>query len=355
MISSWFVEDLLLHRPDAKVKHVLQAIGSSSVEKGRTFVEKYCPNTEPAVYGSYKEAYRDPNVDILYIGTPHGFHKQNCLDAIAAGKPIICEKAFTLNAADAREVFEAAKRKKVYVTEAMWLRHRPLVRDLRRLIHEERVIGDVYRAISEFGIEVDVANLPESSRYKRPELGAGSLLDIGVYALTWNIIGLDHSSPKASEKPTILAAQSHIGDVEVISSIVLQYPSTGRHGIVLSTTNGIGNPDLLARIHGSEGSIEVHGASPPFPTSFTIYPKFVKGTTITGARTNERGQGKTVTYTVPGRGYHFEADHAALDVLAGRLESEIMPWSETIHVMEIMDEMRRQGGTKFPTDSSEGN
>jgi hypothetical protein len=114
MISSWFVEDLVLDRPDAKAKHVIQCIGSSSLEKGKDFAAKHCPKASPTVYGTYDEVYSDPDVDCVYIGTPHSFHKQNCLDAIAAGKNVLCEKAFTINAAEAKEVFDAARKKDVY-------------------------------------------------------------------------------------------------------------------------------------------------------------------------------------------------------------------------------------------------
>src|SRR6266536_5213674 len=96
LISSWFVQDLVLSRKDAKANHKIQAIGSSSLQKGKDFVKKYIPNTSPTVYGSYEEVYSDPQVDIVYIGTPHAFHKKNCLDGINAGKHILCEKAFTI-------------------------------------------------------------------------------------------------------------------------------------------------------------------------------------------------------------------------------------------------------------------
>lgn len=347
MISSWFVADLLLSRRDAPVRHVIQAIGSSSIEKGKAFASQYCPNSSPAIYGSYNEVYSDPQVDIVYIGTPHGFHKQNCLDAIAAHKPILCEKAFTLNAKDAKEVYEAAKREQVYVAEAMWLRHRPVVRHIQKLLHEEKVIGDIFRASSEFGVLQDVANLPPTSRYRDPKLGAGSMLDLGVYSLTWVMLALDPLCPSKSERPDILATQSHWEDIEVATSIILRYPSTGRQGIVTSTTYANSNPDLLARIQGTKGSIEVHGPCASAPEGFTVYPVF-EGEP--GAPRLERGQGKFYDYAVPGRGYQFEADNAALDVLAGRKESEIMPMSETVRVMEIMDEIRRQGGTRYSVD-----
>ncbi|KAK1621715.1 hypothetical protein BDP81DRAFT_443176 [Colletotrichum phormii] len=210
----------------------------------------------------------------------------------------------------------------------MWLRHRPLVQDLQRMLHKEKVIGEVFRVYSEFGLGLDIPNLPDSSRYKQPHLGAGSLLDLGIYTLTWAILGLDAGTPGSSEKPKILAAQSHDGAVEVTT-------------IVTSTTMATGNPKVLARIQGAKGTIEVHGIVPSDPDSFTVYSTFerdqIKG--IIGGDAV-----KTFDYKPVGRGYYWEADNAALDVLAGKLESDVMPWAETVRVMEMMDEIRRQGG-----------
>jgi predicted dehydrogenase len=89
LISSWFVEDLVLPRKDAKAKHIIQAIGSSSLQKGTDFVAKHIPKSSPTMYGSYEEVYAGLEVDFVYIGTPHAFHKKNCLDAIAAGKNVL--------------------------------------------------------------------------------------------------------------------------------------------------------------------------------------------------------------------------------------------------------------------------
>ena len=350
MISSWFVGDLLINQPDAKVKHVIQAIGSSSLTKGRDFITKHCPGLFPAVYGSYEEVYTDPNVDVVYIGTPHAFHKKNCLGAIQAGKAVFCEKAFTLNANEAREVFTAAKAKGVYVAEAMWLRHRPLVHEVRRLVHEEKTIGDVLRVFSDFGQNKDISNLPETSRFKQLSLGAGSLLDLGIYSLTWAILGLESRISPPSEKPNILATQTHVDGIEVTSSVLLTYPSNGRQGIITSTTMANGNPDMLARIQGTRGCIEVYGPFPSDPYSFTVYPAFQDK--------NENGviarrEGKVYNFPVIGRGYAWEAENAAMDILNGKTESDFVPWAETIRVMEMLDEIRRQGGTVYPQDDSD--
>ncbi|KAL4934484.1 Gfo/Idh/MocA family protein [Aspergillus undulatus] len=345
-IASWYVADLVLSRPDAKVHHVVQAIGTSNVDRGKAFAQQHCPNEVPAIYGSYEEVYADPAVDIVYIGTPHAFHKRNCLDAIAAGKHVLCEKPFTLNAREARQTFEAARQKGVFIAEAMWLRHRPLVLELQRILHVDRAIGEIYRATSDFASYIDIPNLPLDKYYRQNAMGAGSLLDIGIYSLTWVMLSLDPSLAADRERPKILAAQTHWEDIELTTSTILQYPSTGRQGIVTSTTMANGNPDLLARIHGTAGSVEVHGSCPSQPEAFTVYPPFggESGANVT------RGEGKRYDYSGPGRGFQYQADNIALDVLSGRLESSIAPQAETIRVMETMDEIRRQGGTRYPVD-----
>lgn len=365
LISSWFVADLVLPRPNAKAKHIIHAIGSSSLDKGRAFAAKYLPTTannnghnddqhqdqhvnqaaapSPKIYASYDEVYADPDVDCVYIGTPHAFHKRDCLAAIAAGKNVLCEKAFTINAREAREVFDAAREKGVYVAEAMWLRHRPMIADLRRLLYEERVIGEVFRAASDFQMYIDIDSLPATSRYKDPHLGAGSMLDIGIYSLTWNLMLLDPSTPQKPETPTVLAAQSFREGIEVTTSAILKFPESQRQGLLLATTERKNDEPgkVVATVDGSNGFIEVLGMAPSHPDAFIVYPKW------TG---KEKPAGKRYDYTEAAQGFIYEADNTALDIAVGRKESEIMPWAETIRVMEVMDEIRRQGGTKYVQD-----
>lgn len=346
LISSWFVGDLVQPRDDAKARHVIQAIGSSSLSKSQEFAAKYVKNAAvaPTVYGSYDEVYNDPNVDCIYIGSPHGFHKRDCLAAIAAGKNVLCEKAFTINAREAREVFDAARAKGVYVAEAMWLRHRPLVADLRRLLYEDKIVGDVFRVSSDFCMGLDMAALPATSRYKDLSLGAGSFLDIGIYSLTWALLMLDPGLPQKPEDPKIHAVQTFVQGIEVTTSAILHYASSGRQASVTTTTERDKGPGVkvVATIDGTNGFIEVEGTAPSHPMSFTVYPKW---------EGDEKPQGKKYDYERPQMGFIYEADNTALDIAAGRKESPIMPWSETIRVMEIMDEIRRQGGTKYPQDS----
>lgn len=122
-ISTMFTNDLLAERPQAEIRHTITAVGSSSIQKGSNFVENCWKDTakgsQPRVYDSYQAVYTDPNVDIVYVGTPHSEHKKNCLDAIAAGKHVLCEKPLTINAREAQEVADAAKQKGVFLMEGM--------------------------------------------------------------------------------------------------------------------------------------------------------------------------------------------------------------------------------------------
>ena len=349
LISSWFVEDLVLERKDARAKHIVQAVGSSSFDKGKAFVEKHAPNASPTVYGSYDEVYADPNVDIIYIGTPHAFHKKNCLDAIAAGKHVLCEKAFTINAKETQEVLAAAKEKGVFVMEAMWTRFHPLVLALRKMLHEDKVIGDIRRTFCDFGLEMNIAALGPESRLKNPELGAGSLLDIGIYSLTWGLITLDSEVGEAANRVNIVATQTLSDEIDIASSILLHYPRSGRQGILTSTTE-IKSDSLFCRIEGTEGYITVQGMAASAPGSFTVYSKNAGSATGDVQGEVKVPKGKTYTFEKDGKGFFWEADAVAVDIAACRKESAIMPHAETLRVMRILDEARRQGGARFPQD-----
>lgn len=282
---------------------------------------------------SAEDAHALPQV---YIGTPHSFHKQNCLDAIKAGKNVLCEKPFTMNAKEAEEVFAAAKEKGVFVMEAMWTRFYPLMQRLQQLLHKEQKLGKIYRTFCDFGLDIDIESLPDGSRYKDPALGAGSLLDIGIYALTWGLFTLTDKVGDAAEEPEVSSTQTIAHNVDVASSVLLHYKSTGRQAICSSTTNYPFRNDW-ARIEGSKGHVVLTGGAPSSPEQFTFYPK-------------DGGKEELFTFDKPGRGFFWEADAVARDIKAGSQENATMPWAETVRVMKIMDGVRRKGGAKFPGD-----
>lgn len=343
MISSWFVRDLTLARDDAKARHTIQAIGSSSKEKGEAFVKEHIHNAtpRPTIYGSYAEVYADPKVEAVYVGTPHGFHKQNCLDAIAAGKHVLCEKAFAITTKEAREVFAAAAEKGVFVMEALRTRFFPLTQALLRMVHEEKVVGNIHRIFCDLGLDMDISSLGADSRLKNPALGAGTLLDICLYSLTWGRMVLDPGRGKSSERPRMVATQTLSDDIDIATSVLLLYPSSGAQGVLTSTSMSR-TPNIFCRIEGTQGYITIEGESASIPFAFTVHPKVQDDRkTPPGTRYN---------FEVPGFGLFWEADAVALDIAAGRTENSTMPWEETIRIMEMMDEARRQGGAKFPQD-----
>jgi predicted dehydrogenase len=127
LVSSWLVGDIILDRPSNPIKHVVQAVGSSSMEKATAFVARHKVSLPPTLYSSYAGVYNDPNVNIVYIGTPHSLHVSNAIDAINAGKHVLCEKPLTINANETRMVIAAAKAKGVYVMEGKSIYHLHLV------------------------------------------------------------------------------------------------------------------------------------------------------------------------------------------------------------------------------------
>jgi len=323
MISSWFVEDLVKSTwPEKAANHTIHCIGGSSLQKAQDFAAKYVPkehNPNVKTYGSYQEVYADADVDCVYIGTPHSFHQQNCLDAIAAGKNVLCEKPFAMNAKQAEEVFGKAEEKGVFIMGAMWTRFYPLVRKLQSVLHEEKKLGTLYRTFCDFGLDIDIESLPDDSRYKQPSLGAGSLLDIGIYSLTIGIVTLTDKVGDEAEDPEISSAQTLSHGVDVNSSVILRYKSNGRQAIATSTTN-YPCKDEWARIEGSKGHIIISGGAPSAPEKFTLYKK-------------DGGEPEEYNFEKPGRGFFWEADAVALDIKAGRKQNATVPWAETLRVM----------------------
>ena len=353
LISSWFVHDLVLPRTVAKADHIIAAIGSSSLSKGQSFIASYLSSLSPApaVYGSYEEVYASPEVDIVYIGTPHAFHLRNCLDAIRAHKHVLCEKAFTLSEKDAGRVLDAARTAGVFIMEAMWTRFKPITFELRRRIFEEKAIGDVKRVFCDFGLDMNISVLGPESRLKNPALGAGSLLDIGIYSLTWGLLALDDKIGDEAEEMEITGVQSLRDGVDTTSTIVLKYPKSGKQGILTSTTD-FKTPSVFCRIEGTDGYIEVAGPGASSPSNFTLHKKH-QASSKGDPSLQSAGEVKPEEYRMASeghRGFHWEADAVAIDIAGGRLENATMPHAETLRVLRILDEVRRQGGARFPQD-----
>ncbi|EOO01320.1 putative dimeric dihydrodiol dehydrogenase protein [Phaeoacremonium minimum UCRPA7] len=351
-----FTQDILAARPDAPAKHTVVALGSSSLEKGSAFVDKVWEKTpkqpRPQVYADYQGVYDDPNVDVVYVGTPHSLHKKNCLDAIAAGKHVLCEKPFTINEKEAREVVDAARHKGVFVMEAVWTRFFPLFKALHEEIIVKKSIGEVQRFFIDFGNKMPLDTLPSNSRLKDPALGAGALLDIGVYTLTYaSIILGDWKVGKQHPGPIkVTSSLDIVNGIDEANVVVLDYQSTNeasKKTAICTSTFRLRGAEDFARIEGSKGSIIIFGLGVSVPGGF----RCIKGLRPGFGEIDERSE-KVFTVEKPEGtvGFFWEADAVAEDIAHGRNENAIIPLDETLRMMRLMDGIRREAGLIYPQD-----
>ncbi|KAL2074548.1 hypothetical protein VTL71DRAFT_8326 [Oculimacula yallundae] len=336
-VSTRFAKDLIIPRPSVSTKHLVTALGTSSQAKGSEFVNSIFTSNQPrpSIYTDYTSVYTDPNVDIVYIGTPHVFHKESCLAAIAAGKHVLCEKPMAINEREVEEMIAAAKQKGTFLMEAVWTRFFPLVLELQRLLHEEKVIGDISRMFCDFGLDTNIGSLPATHRLKSLDLGGGALLDLGVYPLMFSSVVLDEHVGSKASIPEVTSSLLVIDGVDHDDVIVLKYPENGRMGVLTASMRGKSGEDFL-RIEGSEGTIVVSGLAASIPRSIKI---LMKGK-----------EARVIDFEHEGMGFHFEADAVAEDILAGRKENVIMPLEESLRMIRIMDEVRKVGGVVYPQD-----
>ncbi|KAJ9141925.1 NAD(P)-binding protein [Pleurostoma richardsiae] len=357
-IAEMFTKDLLTnpkYRDVHDVRHeVVAAASSSSKARAEEFLAKTvkAPGT-PKAYGTYHELVSDPDVDIIYVATPHSHHFQNAMLALEAGKHVLCEKALTVNAAQAKKLVETAKAKGVFFMEAVWTRYFPISIKVRELV-QSGAIGTVYRAVADLSLSSEKPDgsleFADSHRMINPDLAGGALLDLGIYSLTWLFQTLYHLQPeKEKEPPKVVAAitKGHTG-VDEMTSMILNFPKHKQMGIGLTglhvgtDVDGLNNGGPAIRIQGSKGEIQVVG-----PAYRPLQYKVIK----------KDGGGKIEVVDCPipydperewGHGMFWEADECARCIRDGKLESDTLPWSESVVIMEVMEEVLRQGDVTYP-------
>ncbi|KAJ5105164.1 Oxidoreductase [Penicillium alfredii] len=358
-IADMFVRDLLIDpktRDASDIAHKVVAVASSSAkDRADQFISAAGIPSPCAAYGSYEALVADPNVDVVYVATPHSHHYQNVRLALEASKHVLCEKAFTVNAAQAKILCEIAQQKNLFLMEAVWTRYFPLSVQVRQLIQKGE-IGEVLRVISDtsFGDDVE-EKWGTTHRMVNPDLAGGSLLDLGIYSLTWVFQTLYHTLPREQRKPPTVTSQItpyHLTDADEATTMLLSFPtstpSNGAHphisqGVAMTSIRVSTDPDEKGtsgppiRIQGTKGEIQVFGRAFR-PTSYRIIPK--KG----------GGEVRDVECSFPGDGHgmYWEADEVARCLRDQKRESEGLPWEESIVIMEVMDEVRRQGGMTYP-------
>jgi len=276
------------------------AVSSRAHERAKQFAEKH---GIPRAYGGTEDLLADPDVDVVYVATPHAQHHAVTKAALLAGKHVLCEKAFTLTLADAQELVDLARERNLFLMEAMWTRFNPLIRRVKALI-AEGAIGDVRAVHADFGF---TASYDPEHRLWNPALGGGALLDLGVYPVSFA-----HMVLGEPESITVHGSLAPSG-VDADAALLLAYEG-GAHALL--TCSLISTPGVTAAIVGSGGRIEI---PEPFYNPAAIVVNGVE----------ERAE-------LEGYGYTPQLTEVTQRVAAGYTESPEMTLDDTLAVMRTL-------------------
>ena len=297
---------------------VLYAVASRDKKKAEQFAKEY---QIEKFYGSYEEMLQDDQIDLVYVATPHSHHYDHMKLCLNYGKHILCEKSFTINEKQAKEIFDLAKEKGVLVTEAIWTRYMPS----RKMICDiltSGIIGKVHSLQANLGYE-----LQNIERMIRPELAGGALLDLGVYPINFAMM-IFGDNIKAMNSTAVMSEKG----IDLMDSITLYWEDNKTavlHATMMTPT------DRRGVIFGEKGYLVVNNINNP--ESLEVYS----------------GEHELLKkYEIPKQitGYEYEVYACAEAIKAGRLECEDMTHEQTLAVMKIMDAIREQWGMKFPME-----
>lgn len=295
------------------------AVASRTQQKADAFGQKF--DVEKC-YGSYEEMLADENVDLVYVATPHSEHYENMKLCIRYKKPILCEKAFTANAAQAKEVLTLAKEAGVLVAEAMWIRYMPMYKTIKEVL-ESGIIGEVKMVNANLGY-----NISHVERLMNPALAGGALLDLGVYTIHFAsmILGTEVEKIESSCDLTDTG-------VDKQESITIHYKNGSM--AVLNASMCLLS-DRIGGIFGTKGYAVVENIN-NFET-LTVY--------------NNQYQ-KVAYYEAPKQisGYEYEVEACAKALEKGLTECPEMPHAETLRIMQIMHGLREDWGVKYPFEA----
>ena len=294
------------------------AVGSRSQEKAEAFASKW---GIAKAHGSYRELIDDPDVDLVYVGTPHSHHFDVTKEALLAGKPCLVEKAFMANYRQAKEIVDLAHERKVFLAEAIWTRYQPVVGMVRQLMKDGR-IGEPRLLTATLGY-----SMGEKPRIMRPDLCGGALLDLGVYAL--NFVRMFFPADIVSMESQCVKSDTGMDLTNAISMVL----SDGMLCNLQSSAACVG--DNIGVIAGTEGNLIIDNINNPQQIT-------VNGPDRTYIETIH------VPKQITGYEYQFVACRQAL--IDGLLEPREMPHSETLYVMQLMDGLRRKWGVRYPMD-----
>ncbi|EEA28099.1 hypothetical protein TMatcc_003598 [Talaromyces marneffei ATCC 18224] len=373
-IAQTFAKDLLVDpttRDVHTVKHtVVAAASSSGLERAQDFLKSVGASSTAKAYGTYKELAEDNQVDIIYVSTPHSHHYQNVNLCLESGKNVLCEKAFTVNAAQAKELVRIAREKNLFLMEALWTRYFPLSIYARETITSGK-LGTVMRTFADNSLNLEPQNFSKDSRMIDPKLAGGSLLDMGIYSLTWVFQTLYTTQPLEMRKApyvTSIVQRYEATGVDETVNIILSFPRDAEsggdmHGITTTSfrvANDIDNKGTsgpAVRIQGTKGELQVWPPIfRPTRTRLILADGTIEDKTWPvpgpGAGSNWYNgySGNGLNAEGEGHGMFWEADEAAMALLEGRKEGKYEGLDESVVIMEVMDEVRRQNGLTYPSE-----
>ena len=299
--------------------HEVAAVGSRTLSNAQEFAKTF----GGTAYGSNEELVADPTVDAIYVATPHPSHKENVITALNAGKPVLCEKPFAVNAHEAREMVAAAEKNGVALMEAMWARFLPHYADVREII-ASGVLGQILTVQADHGQRLADRNIP---RLVEPSLAGGALLDLGIYPVSFAHMILGN--------PAKITASAVLTDkgVDAQTSMIFDY-ADGAQAIL--TTTMIEQTPCRAVVAGVNGWLEIDR---------TFYnPTSMRVVLFDGSVTQ-------YPHTYTGHGLREQAEAFKKLVQSGKNQSEILTWKDTVDIMGTLDAVRSQIGLRYPFEN----
>ncbi|MGD2027004.1 MAG: Gfo/Idh/MocA family oxidoreductase [Anaerolineales bacterium] len=309
-IARQFAEDVQVTE-DSEIAAVASRSGDSE------FVNTY---QVPKVFDSYQSLVEDPEVDAVYIATPHRFHYENARLCLEAGKPVLCEKPLTVNAPQAQELIDLSHQRGVFLMEALWSRYLPIYGRVRQWL-DSGAIGRIVAIQSSFNVKL--SRDPED-RWMNPELAGGTLLDLGIYPIAV-------SQWVLQENPVDVRALGVLGStgVDISLTAIMKYPGEVISRFITSMEYESENPMVIS---GTEGSIRLHSRFHETSSATLMI------------------DGKETTAQEPfrSRGFEYEIEEAVRCIREGSLESPDMTHADSLANLKVMDSIRAQIGLKYP-------
>jgi len=302
----------------------LVAVGSRSQEKASTFAKEF---NIPHAYGSYEDLAKDPEIDVIYVATPHSHHHENTLMCLENNKAVLCEKAFAVNSRQAKEMIQKAREKNIFLMEAMWTKFLPHYKKMKSIVDSGQ-LGSISSVLINFGFK---PRTPIPARLYDPALAGGTILDIGVYNafIAMSVLGRPdeieaHMTPSSTgidEQCSVLFKYKNGAMAQLFSSFVAHLPTE-------------------ADINGSDGRLRLTHRFYAPESTLEFYPEKM-----------DSKQEVPFDNPLKGWGYQYEVEHVCGCLEKDLKESDVMTLDNTLALMEVLDEIRKKAGISYDADN----